>query len=294
MELKGSQTETNLRRALAGELQARARYLHFAEQARAAGLIPVAELFEATAANEGEHARAELNFLGEIKPVSDYLKEAVLRESEEAAHLYPQAARTAEEEGFTEVARFFQRMGKVEASHEANYRQALEEMNTGQFTGRTVSHSEVRMAQLMLPEQANPAGNVHGGELMKLMDNTAGVVASRHTHQNVVTASVDSLNFNHPVHVGDLALLHGRLTYASRTSIEIRVDVEAESLTTGARVKALTAHFVMVALDASGRPTAVPPLIISTEEETALYEEAEARYKTRKNQSRPAVEKEKK
>ncbi|HEX75868.1 MAG TPA: acyl-CoA thioesterase [Dehalococcoidia bacterium] len=178
-------------------------------------------------------------------------------------------------------------MGKVEEKHERNYLELLETLDKGgAFEGRTVGHSAVDMAQLMLPDQANPAGFVHGGELMKFMDNAAGVVAARHSRANVVTAMVEDINFHNPVRIGDLVIVHGKITFTSRSSMEVQIEVEAEDLFAGKKLHALTAYFIMVALDAEGKPMEVPPLVVSTEEEERLFNEALARYQARKAESK--------
>jgi len=135
---------------------------------------------------------------------------------------------------------------------------------------------------VMLPHQANRAGNVHGGEVMKLMDSAAGVVAARHSHCNCVTARVEDLNFLRPVKVGDLVFAHAFLTFISRSSMEIRVEVETEDRFTEARQKALTARFIFVALDPNGKPSEVPSLLITTEEGEKYFEEGRKRHEGRK------------
>lgn len=286
MELHGSKTEKNLRNALLGELQAQFRYLRFASAAREAGFDRVADVFEATSKNEVEHAEHFFEFLGGCSDTRANLSLALDREHEEATRLYPEAARTAAEEGFTDIADFLRRMGKVEENHEKNFSDLLETLaGDGAFVGKTVGHSEVYMAQVMLPDQANPAGFVHGGELMKLMDNAAGVVAARHSRTNIVTAMVEDINFHSPVRIGELVLIHARMTFTSRSSMEVQIELDTESLLTGARRQALTAYYVMVALDAQGKATEVPPLIISTEEEERLFNEGLTRYQSRKEKA---------
>ena len=103
-------------------------------------------------------------------------------------------------------------------------------------------------AQQVLPQQANPAGNIHGGEIMKMMDGTAGIAAMRHSHCTVVTARVDELMFKKPIKIGDYVICTGRVVYTGRTSMEVFVTVERENLKTGDRQIALTAFFTMVAL----------------------------------------------
>lgn len=290
MNLTDTKTEKTLLKAFAGELQASFRYTCFADAARRAGMKRIANIFEATALNEIEHARHEFDFLGKCAETVRNIKQAIRGEAAEAAAFYPGAAGTAQEEGFNEIADFFRRMSKVEAKHEKNFRDLLKSIESGiDFEGQTVGHSALEMAQLMLPEQANPAGFVHGGELMKLMDNAAGVVAVRHACTNVVTGSVEDIKFLNPVRVGDLAIVHGKLTFVSRSSMEVKIEVEAEDLFskgTGNRVPALTAHFIMVALDKAGKAVKVPPLILSTEEEDRLFAEGQERYKRlKKNKS---------
>jgi uncharacterized protein (TIGR00369 family) len=283
MELKGSRTAEALQKAFAAESQAYARYIYFSSAARKAGLEQVADIFLETARNEAEHAEHEFNFLGGIADTKENVRAAANGEHYEWTEVYPRLEKTAREEGFTEIADFFQRMAEVEATHEKRFLQLLESLEKGQaFEGRTVGHSAVDMAQVMLPEQANPAGYVHGGELMKMMDNAAYVVACRHARTNTVTANVEEINFLRPVRVGDLVLIHAQITFVSRSSMEVRVEVETENLFTGQRVQALTAYYNMVALDAEGKPTQVPSLLLSTEEGERLFNEGLARYRSRK------------
>ena len=286
MQLKGSKTEENLHKAFVRELRTHANYIYFAGAAREAGLEQIADMFLATAHNEAEHAEHEFKFLGSLGDMETNLKLAVEREHEEATKLYPESAKTAEEEGFHEIADFFHRMGKVEARHEKNFHELLETLDKSkEFKGRTVGHSAVEMAQLMLPHQTNPAGFVHGGELMKLMDNAAGVVAARHSRANPVTAMVEDINFHNTVRVGDLVLIHGKITFTSRSSMEVQIEVKAENLLTGKRLPALTACYVMVAVDLQGKSVEVPPLIVITEEEERLFDEGLNRYQARKAKS---------
>jgi acyl-CoA hydrolase/ferritin len=286
MELKGSKTEEHLQKAFNRELHVQARYLYYASVAKEAGLEQAGDIFLVIAENEAEHARHEFKFLGGAGDTGTSLNQAITFEQEDASKLYPRAAEVAEQEGFREIAEFFRRMAKVEAKHEKNFTELQESLAKGKdFPGRTVGHSAIEMAQLMLPHQANPAGFVHGGEMMKLMDNAAGVVAVRHCRTNVVTATVEDIRFRSPVHVGDLVIVRGKLIFVSRSSMEVQIEVETENLLTGQRFPALTAHFVMVALDMVGKTVAVPPLILMTEEEERLHSEASARYETRKAKS---------
>jgi uncharacterized protein (TIGR00369 family) len=147
--------------------------------------------------------------------------------------------------------------------------------------GKRVRDSSVVMAQMMIPQDANPAGNVHGGAVVKLIDEAAGVVASRHARSNVVTASIDRMVFHTPVFVGDLLTVTAGLNLVGRTSMEIGVRVEAENLITGEVRHAATAYLTYVALDAQGKPHTVPPLILETGEEKRRNEEAARRRETR-------------
>src|SRR5512137_2078407 len=139
--------------------------------------------------------------------------------------------------------------------------------------GKRVRDSSVITAQMMIPQDANPAGNVHGGVVVKIIDETAGVVAARHARSNVVTASIDRLDFHLPIFVGDLLFFKSSLNFAGRTSMEIGVRVEAEHLMTGVVSHAASAYQTYVALDRNGRPAEVPPLILETDEEKRRHRE---------------------
>ncbi len=146
---------------------------------------------------------------------------------------------------------------------------------------KRVSDSSVTISYVMMPEDANPAGNVHGGVIMKHIDMTAGVVAIRHARNNAVTASIDSLVFHYPVFVGDLVTLKACLNMAGPSSMEIGVRVEAENLFTGEVRHTASAYLTFVALDRNGRPTIVPPLILETDEEKRRNREAQERREIR-------------
>jgi len=287
MRLKGSRTEDALRKAFAREVHVDSIYTYFADAARKAGLDQVADIFSATAQNEAEHAEHEFKFLGGLGDTQDNLKLAIGREHEEASKLYPEAAQIAEEEGFDEIADFFRRMGKVEKRHEENFRQLIEALREKkELKGKTVGHSAVEMAELMLPHHSNPAGIVHGGELMKMMDNAAGVVAARHSLANPVTGMVHNIRFLNPVHVGEVVLIHAKLTFVGHTSMEVLVEIDAQNLGTEERRPAMTAHYIMVATDDKSKPIGVPPLIVVTEEEERLFNEGLARYQEVKKQTK--------
>jgi len=147
--------------------------------------------------------------------------------------------------------------------------------------GKRVRDSSVITAQMMIPQDANPAGNVHGGVVVKIIDEAAGVVAARHARTNVVTASIDRLDLHLPIFVGDLLFFKASLNYVGRTSMEIGVRVEAENLLTGEVKHAASAYLTYVALDTKGRPSEVAPLILETDEENRRNREAKARREMR-------------
>jgi uncharacterized protein (TIGR00369 family) len=146
---------------------------------------------------------------------------------------------------------------------------------------KTVRATTVTMAQVMLPQDANPAGNVHGGVIMKLIDTAAAVVAGRHARSNTVTASIDRLDFLAPVFVGDLLFLKASLNMAGKSSMELGVRVEAENLITGVVRHTASAYLTFVALDENGKPKTVPALIHETDDERRRNEEALMRRKMR-------------
>ncbi len=129
----------------------------------------------------------------------------------------------------------------------------------------------------MNPEQANALGDVHGGTIMKLVDEAGGFAAMKHARNIAVTVAVDSMRFLSPVHVGDLLTLNASVNWVGRTSIEVGVRVEAENVLTGQVTHTNSAYLVYVALDAHGQPTPVPPLILETEEERRRWKEGAAR-----------------
>jgi uncharacterized protein (TIGR00369 family) len=147
--------------------------------------------------------------------------------------------------------------------------------------GKKVSESRVVMAQVMNPESANPAGNVHGGNIMKLIDIAGGVAATRHARVHVVTASIERLDFLCPVFVGDFLTLKASVNFVGKTSMEIGVRVEAENPLTGKTRHTGSAYLTYVALDLNSRPIQLPPLILETEEDRHRNREAANRKQTR-------------
>jgi acyl-CoA hydrolase len=151
---------------------------------------------------------------------------------------------------------------------------------------KRVKDSSVVMAQVMIPQDANPAGNVHGGVVVKIIDEAAGVVATRHCRTNVVTASIDRMDFHTPVLVGDLLHFKASLNYVGRTSMEIGVRVEAENLLTGAVRHAASAYLTFVAIDKQGKPVPVPGLVLESDEERTRNREAKHRREARLAEAR--------
>lgn len=147
-------------------------------------------------------------------------------------------------------------------------------------TVKQMKDSFVTMSQLVLPMQANPAGNVHGGEIIKIMDSAAGVASQKHAHTNCVTARIEEINFKKPIHIGELVTCKAQVIYAGRSSMEVFVTVESEDLITGEKQIALTAFFTMVSLDKNGKPSQVPQIDYENANayEKKLYKEGEKRY----------------
>lgn len=142
---------------------------------------------------------------------------------------------------------------------------------------KPIHASHISIAQLMQPEHANNLGNVHGGWIMKLVDEAGALACMRHAQRRVVTVAIDSFVFRHPIRIGDLVILDAEVTYAGRTSMEAEVQVRAENPITGKQVHTNTAYLVYVALDDGGQPTSVPPLTAETEEEKRKMREAQER-----------------
>ena len=128
---------------------------------------------------------------------------------------------------------------------------------------------------------ANNAGNVHGGLIMRMCDDVAGIAAVRHCGGRVVTAAMDRMTFNQPVYVGQLVTVKATVNAAWRTSMEVGVRVESENVRTGETMHTSTAYLTMVALDDDGQPTQVPPVAPETPDETRREREAQLRRDTR-------------
>ena len=150
--------------------------------------------------------------------------------------------------------------------------------------GKTSSESRVRLSQLMGTEHANLIGNVHGGVIMKMVDEAGALAAMRHAQSLCVTVAMDSMTFMEPILIGYVVTVDAYLTYAGSTSMETRVEVTAENPLTAVKTRTNTAYLVYVALDEQGRPRRVPPLVASSPAEEALMNEAKERQTYRKLQ----------
>ncbi len=147
---------------------------------------------------------------------------------------------------------------------------------------KPVAVSRVVLSMLMNPEHANPQGNVHGGVIMKLVDEAGGLAAMRHSRSPVVTVAIDSMSFEEPIYVGNMVTLTAELTYTGRTSMEVRVSVMAEDPLSGSTVHTNLAYLVYVAVDSQGRPRPVPGLALETPEQELRYQQAQERQAARK------------
>jgi len=146
---------------------------------------------------------------------------------------------------------------------------------------KPISASRITISQLMHPEHANLLGNVHGGWIMKLVDEAGALSCMRHAQKKVVTVSIDSMTFQQPIKLGDLVILNSEVTYTGRTSMEVTVEVVAENPITGESTHTNTAYLVYVALDDEGRPTPVPAVKAETEEDRRKLEQALQRQERR-------------
>jgi acyl-CoA hydrolase len=141
--------------------------------------------------------------------------------------------------------------------------------------------SEIALNQLMLPQHANALGNVHGGEILKMVDEAGAIVAMRHARRPCVTIAIDSMTFKQPVHVGQLMVCQARVTYVGRHSIEVQVLVHAENVLTREVTHTNSAYCVYVSLGSDGKSAVAPPLALETDEDRQLFSEGEARQRRR-------------
>ena len=146
---------------------------------------------------------------------------------------------------------------------------------------KRVRDSQATISQLMYLTDANPLGNIHGGTVMRLVDEVGGVCAARHVGRPVVTVAIDSMAFHSPIFVGNLVTVRASLNYVGRTSMEVGVRVEAEDVLTGERTHTNSAYLVYVAKDENGEPVEVPPLLAETPEEERRMAEGKLRQQER-------------
>ncbi|MPM99684.1 hypothetical protein SDC9_146878 [bioreactor metagenome] len=148
------------------------------------------------------------------------------------------------------------------------------------------SDSLIYISEVMMPHQANVAGNIHGGEIIKIMDSAAYASARRYARSNVVTARIDEVEFHLPIMIGDLVTCTAQVVYVGKSSMEVAVTVDVEDLETEGKKRALSAFFTMVALDKKGRPNPVACLELVTPEEKQAFAEGQKRYEAHKQRKR--------
>ncbi len=149
------------------------------------------------------------------------------------------------------------------------------------LTPKRAADSATEMVQVVLPNDANPLGFILGGTVMHLIDIAGAIACHRHTRSRLVTAAVDDLQFLHPIKVGDLIILQSRVTCVFTTSLEVQVDVFSEETLTGERRRTSRAFLTFVAIDKDGSHVKVAPLLVETDEERRVCEEAQARREQR-------------
>src|SRR6195952_5558965 len=145
------------------------------------------------------------------------------------------------------------------------------------LTPKRASESATEMVQVVLPNDANPLGFILGGTVMHLIDIAGAIACHRHTRSLLVTAAVDDLQFLHPIKVGDLIILRSRVTCAFTTSLEVQVDVYSEEILTGQQQLTSRAFLTFVAIARDGARVLVPPLVLETDEERQVADEAQVR-----------------
>ena len=149
------------------------------------------------------------------------------------------------------------------------------------LTPRRASESRTTICVVMEIEHANNAGYVHGGTIMRMVDNAAGIAAARQSRRRVVTAAMDDMSFLSPVYIGDLVTVNAMVNDAHRSSMEVGVRVTVESVPTGERRHVASAHLVYVGLDADGKPAPVPPVVAESDEEKRRQAQARVRREQR-------------
>ncbi len=146
---------------------------------------------------------------------------------------------------------------------------------------KNVSDSRTILSEVMMPMYANHYGSIHGGTILKLVDEAAFVTATKHARKNVVVASIDHMDFKHPVNVGDLLLLKASIYHVGKSSMDVEVIIEAEKIKEGRKVNIGRAYLTMVALDENGLPSEVPGIVLKTAEEKRKSREIKIRRQER-------------
>ena len=149
------------------------------------------------------------------------------------------------------------------------------------MNGKNVSESETVLSSVMMPSDANHYGSVHGGTILKLVDEAAFVAATKHARKNVLLASMDQIVFNHPVNIGDLLTIKARLCYVGKTSMEVEVEILTERLKKGTVLNVGSAFLTMVAVNEERKSVSVPRLILKTSGEKLKSKQALNRRKRR-------------
>lgn len=155
---------------------------------------------------------------------------------------------------------------------------------------KTPTASRITLNRLMSPNDANIHGNVHGGIIMKLVDEAGALAAMRHARASVVTVQIDSMSFKNPIYIGSLVTLTAEVTYVGRTSMEVKVEVHAENPVTGKGTTTNNAYVVYVAIDEDGKPKEVPPLHAENVAQERRMQQAQERQVFRKSQRQTEVE----
>lgn len=149
------------------------------------------------------------------------------------------------------------------------------------MTGETIEDRSIIMSEVMTPEKANFAGNIHGGYLLSLLDKVAYACAARYSGEYVVTLSVDGVMFKEPIHVGELVICYASINHVGRSSMEVGIKVVAENLRTHQQRHTNSCYFTMIAVDEDLRPKRVKPLSLNTPEQHKRFKEAELRKQLR-------------
>jgi acyl-CoA hydrolase len=150
----------------------------------------------------------------------------------------------------------------------------LDTRNTMTRKKKVPSESIVSMTELVLPNDTNTLNNLMGGRLMHWMDIVSAISAQKHSNNVVVTASVDNISFHSPIQLGNVVTLTAKVTRAFNSSMEVRIDVQAEDVPSGRKIESNSAFFTFVAVDPKGMPVAVPEVAPETKEEKALFDGA--------------------